>query len=1226
MKSFVSRAVFDQIRPKQDLQVSHQRCFGITGEPLQVEGTVQTALYFPGNGSFSYTGNFLVSGQLFRPLQCILGWDFLTSNGLNLLCKGLSAYFLDGSHGKTPLTPNPGSALTPSSANTSFGCVARETDPVSCLLVQSSSRGPVPVCLSASLCIPGRTEVLVTGQLPRSSRDQLGMITPIQEESSSLSPSILPAYSVSSADGRHILIRLMNSANVNIELQAGQKVCEFCPLAEFPVANDTLDRSSPVRDNLMCGATSVTDIKAELENSLSPSLSASERNILLQTLLKYSDVFDKKLGHTNVISHKIDTGDAAPIRQYPRRLPYALREETDNQVTDMLQQGVIQPSHSPWASPIVLVKKKDGTFRFCIDYRKLNAVTQRDAHPLPRVDDLLDALQGSCMFSTLDLRSGYWQVSMDPSDQHKTAFVTPSGLWEFTRMPFGVSNGCATFQRAIEIVLSGLTYETCLCYFDDVIVPSSNLQQHCDRLALVLDRFRKHNLRVKATKCTFGANRVTYLGHVVSAKGIHTDPDKIKAVALLAEPKNVEQVRSFLGLAGYYRKFIPRFAMLAAPLVLLTKKGSTFHWSNEQSQAFLSLKDLLCKAPILAYPRFDKPFVLQTDASDLGLGAVLTQTDADGNEHVLSYASRPLTDREKGYSATEKEALAIVFATDHYRVYLLGKPFTVVTDHSALRWLHSVEPKGRIARWVMDLQEYTFDVRHRPGTANQNADALSRLPSQEAYTCATTMKPGYNLQQAQRDDPTLNTVLEMKLSDLPKPPPFVWSKDPLLRAYWHCWDDLYITNGLLVKKLTADRLYPNYAFVIPTNVVESVLLGIHSSPFSGHLGVKRTLLRARSRFYWPQMANQIRDFVKTCSQCAQSKLDPNHRKAPLQSIEVSEPFVFWAMDYMGPLPETTRGNRHLLVVMDHFTKWCEVFSTKDQKATTVAQLLVSRVFSRFGPPTVLHSDQGRNFESNLMQEVCNLMGIHKSRTTAYHPQCDGLVERQNRTLQDMLSSFVSEHRDDWDLWIDLAVYAYNTSSHESTGFSPYELVFGRVARTPVELDLGVPLKNPVSQSEYSDSIRKHLHSVQTVAQKHLVQSRSTQQATGPSQAAWKPLVVGQSIWLRRPKTWKFGKRWVGPYQIQARNGVNYKIRSQEGKDLVVHHNNVKACSVPFDKGEASYPVKESAGIEFLPGGIEPDRGDMGEPVELPDLQPFHRPARLRQVVRPPLRFGEYVTH
>ena len=787
-------------------------------------------------------------------------------------------------------------------------------------------------------------------------------------------------------------------------------------------------------------------------------------------------------------------------------------------------------------------------------------------------------------------------------------------------------------------MLSGLTYDTCLCYFDDVIVPSSSLQQHCDRLVSVLSRFRSHNLRVKATKCTFGAASVLFLGHVVSPQGIHTDPKKIEAVSKLPVPQNVEQVRSFLGLSGYYRRFIPKFATLAAPLVALTKKATKFLWTQKQQDAFLSLKEHLCDAPILAYPQLDQPFILQTDASDIGLGAVLTQFDKSGTEHVLSYASRSLSDREKGYSATEKEALAIVFATDHFCPYLLGKKFTVVTDHSALRWLHSIEPKGRIARWVMDLQEYSFDVCHRPGSKNGNADALSRfVPHQNGPShndihaapvpnCATTVTPNYNFQEAQRKDPHLRTIIELKSADMPKPPLFAWYHEPLLKAFWHCWDSLHMVNGLLVKSSTTKRLLPEYSFVVPSALVEFVLQGIHSSPFSGHLGLKRTILRTKNRFFWPMMRTHISDFVRSCQICAKNKLDSSNNTAPLRHVTVNEPFIFWAMDYIGPMPETSRGNKHLLVLMDHFTKWCEVFPTKDQKACTVADILVTRVFSRFGPPTIIHSDQGRNFESNLMQEICLLMGTHKSRTTAYHPQCDGLVERHNRTIQDMLSSFVADHKDDWDMWVSLVVYAYNTSTHESTGFSPYELIFGRPARTPLELDLQIPLKNPCSQSEYSQSVRQSLQSIKKSAQHNLSSSRFRQKKYYDQRARkWNPHPVGGSVWLRRPKPWKFGGRWIGPFQIISRQGVNYKIRSMEGKDKVVHHNSLKTCVVPVDKGVPFCAVPESAETQILVGdSIIPGENILeGRGNEQP---PRVRTARLRQNVNPPLRFGEVVTH
>ena len=425
------------------------------------------------------------------------------------------------------------------------------------------------------MSLPGRTEAVVVVQVPKSAKDQLGMVVPTQRDS--LPAQLLVAYSVNQAEGRQISLRIMNTSNCDITLQAGQQIGEYCPLIEILSSAANVKGSHSNNDKVFaCQTVSNMKMETELKAAINPSLNKYDSEVILDTLLKYPDVFNEGLGYTDVITHKIDTGNTAPIRQYPRRFPYAYREEVNKQISEMLEQGVIQQSNSPWASPIVLVKKKDGKFRFCVDYRKLNAATKRDAHPLPRIDDLLDSLQGSTMFSTLDLRSGYWQIGMSPEDREKTAFITPEGLWEFLRMPFGVSNGCATFQRAIQIVLSGLKYDTCLCYFDDIIIPSVDLEQQCERLELVLSRFRQHNLRVKASKCCFGADTVTYLGHVVSAAGIQTDPKKIEAVASLEQPENVEQVRSFLGLAGCYRNFIPNFATLSAPLVQLTKQGSDF--------------------------------------------------------------------------------------------------------------------------------------------------------------------------------------------------------------------------------------------------------------------------------------------------------------------------------------------------------------------------------------------------------------------------------------------------------------------------------------------------------------------------------------------------------------------------------------------------------------------------------------------------------------------------
>jgi len=490
------------------------------------------------------------------------------------------------------------------------------------------------------------------------------------------------------------------------------------------------------------------------------------------------------------------------------------------------------------------------------------------------------------------------------------------------------------------------------------------------------------------------------------------------------------------------------------------------------------------------------------------------------------------------------------------------------------------------------------------------------------------LTPETNLQQAQLEDPNIAKVIEIKASGFPKPPYFVWANNKHLSAFWSCWDNLFIVDGILVKSPQNPRNVPNYAVVVPEKLVHQVMSGLHCSSFGGHLGISKTISRAKGRFYWPQMRRCIRTFVQSCRVCGEVKVSTSTTKAPLRPINVSEPFVFWAMDYMGPLPETSRGNKHVLVVMDHFTKWCEAFPTQDQKARTVANILVSKIFSRFGPPMAIHSDQGSNFESNLIHEVCKIMGIHKSRTTAYHPQGDGLVERQNRTLQDILSSFVSQHKDDWDLWIDIAVYAYNTSPQESTGFSPFELVFGHQARLPIEQTMGLPLKNPSLQSEYARDLRKALSSVQGAAEEHLSKVRRLQQFQYDSQSRrdWVPFVEGQWVWLRRPKHWKFGKRWRGPYKVLLQRGVNYQVKDKSGKILNVHHNQLKLCTIPQDGARPTCPVPETGEIEIVAG---PPLGD-GNPGcanhEAQNPQRFVRPPNLRQNIRPPMRYGDLVSH
>ena len=446
-----------------------------------------------------------------------------------------------------------------------------------------------------------------------------------------------------------------------------------------------------------------------------------------------------------------------------------------------------------------------------------------------------------------------------------------------------------------------------------------------------------------------------------------------------------------------------------------------------------------------------------------------------------------------------------------------------------------------------------------------------------------------DLQEAQKRDTALQKLIAFKSAHRPRPEFSEWAGDSVLRRLWYQYDRIFLRDDILFRSLSKDSPIPRYAVVVPESLVPVILKGVHDSPFSSHLGVTKTLDRIRDRFYWSGMGESVELYIHECPVYAQGKDSPNLNKAPLRSIEVGEPFSFWAMDFMGPFPETAQGNRHILVVMDHFTKWCEAIPTQDQKARTVAPILVNRIFSRFGPPTVLHSDQGANFESNLMHHICHVMGITKTRTTGYHPSGDGQVERQNRTLQGMLSAFVSQHTVDWDLWPDPVTYAYNSSRQESTGVSPYEVVFGRLPRMPLELELGLSLSNSATVSKYVQSVRGALRDIRQIAKDNLKQARAKQRQHWENKQSgwsWKPFRSGQFVWLRRPKTWKLGKKWTGPFLVVA-GMVNYRIQSPSGRILVVHHDHLKLHYAPTEPRNVFCPVREHGDFTFVDHGPLP---------------------------------------
>ena len=464
------------------------------------------------------------------------------------------------------------------------------------------------------------------------------------------------------------------------------------------------------------------------------NVTGSERGILKALVTEYRDVFalsDDELGCTDVTEHRIETGDSDPIKIPPHRISPAKLPIVQQEVEDMLKRGVIQHSNSPYSAPIVLARKKDGSWRFCVDYRRLNEVTVKDAFPIPKIEQTFDALNGAKFFSTLDLASGYWQVPVAPEDRFKTAFVTPDGgLYEYVRMPFGLTNAPGTFQRLMNTLFAQYIYKGVLIFLDDVLLYSGDVEQHIQNLKITFETLRKANLRLKPKKCKFFQKQVDYLGHTIQADGTSPDPGKVEAVKGWPVPKNVTDVRSFVGFCSYYRRFIRNFAEIARPLHAVTKKNARFEWNEDCQVAFERLKLELTTAPMLQYPDFTSPFVVDTDASNVSLGAVLSNV-IDGDERPLVFASRVLSKTESMYSTTKREALAVVQALKWFRPYIWGTEFVVRTDHASLRWLFRQNADGQTFRLLQTLQEFNFKVVHRSGDKHGNADGLSRMSSDE---------------------------------------------------------------------------------------------------------------------------------------------------------------------------------------------------------------------------------------------------------------------------------------------------------------------------------------------------------------------------------------------------------------------------------------------------------------------------------------------------------------
>ena len=884
----------------------------------------------------------------------------------------------------------------------------------------------------------------------------------------------------------------------------------------------------------------------DLEN-MCTRLTGLQIDVAKELIQKYNIAFalhDLDLGRTAKTKHRIPMFDEGTFKLPYHRIPPAMYEEVRKHLQEMLALDAIRVSQSPYASPVVLIRKPNGQIRFCIDFRKLNSKTKRDAYALPRINEMFDSLYGARWFSSLDIKSAYWQVEVEEADKEKTAFtVGPLGFYECNRMPFGLSNAPATFQRLMENCLGDMNMHSCLIYLDDIVVFSRTFEEHIERLEKVFERLVEAGLKLSPAKCNLFQKELKYLGHIVSPEGIATDPKKVECVREWPVPQNLKQLQSFLGFVGYYRRFIKDFSKISRPLYDLfkgsgggKKKGKIkqqlipFHWSEVHQGAFDKLVSMCCEAPVLAYADYSKPFLVHTDASLDGLGAVLYQ-EQEGKERVIAYASRGLTPSERNYPVHKLEFLALKWAvTDKFHDYLYGNRFTVRTDNNPLTYVLTTAKLDAMGhRWVAALSCYNFDIVYRSGANNADADALSRITwpqklqevvsesvvqalcHQVTTDCSTVESYGLDdeivpddlaasqlvgtvdWRKEQSADPAIATVVQCITEG--KPWPSGSGCSPELRSLLREKARLRVRNHLLYReRTTGDRESPQTEFqlIIPPQCRKQLVELVHDK--AGHMGRERTLSLLRPKCFWPRMTTDVANHTLDCPRCLRRK-HPVDQVAPLENVHTTQPMELVCIDYL-TLESSKGGYENILVVTDHFTKYSQAYPTKNQTARTTAQVLFNNFFVHYGFPARLHSDQGRNFESKVIKELCVLDGIDKSRTTPYHPMGNGQCERFNRTLLEMLGTLEPKQKSDWRSYVAPLVHVYNCTKHETTRFSPYFLLFGREPRMAIDLLMPPSDAEPAkSYSAYIADLRKRMQHAQEIVVDRI-------QKAGEASKAW----------------------------------------------------------------------------------------------------------------------------
>ncbi|KAG7583636.1 Ribonuclease H-like superfamily [Arabidopsis suecica] len=923
---------------------------------------------------------------------------------------------------------------------------------------------------------------------------------------------------------------------------------------------------------------------------------------------EFTDVFEAVRGlppdRSDPFTIELEPG-TTPVSKAPYRMAPAEMAKLKKQLEELLDKGFIRPSSSPWGAPVLFVKKKDGSFRLCIDYRGLNKVTVKNKYPLPRIDELLDQLRDARWFSKIDLASGYHQIPIEPSDVRKTAFRTRYGHYEFVVMPFGLTNAPAAFMKMMNGIFREFLDEFVIIFIDDILVYSKDRETHQNHIRTVLERLREQKLFAKLSKCSFWQRSIRFLGHIISDQGVSVDPEKIRSIKEWPRPKNATEIRSFLGLAGYYRRFVKGFASMAQPMTRLTGKDTKFQWSEECEKSFSELKSMLTSAPVLTLPEADEPYMVYTDASIMGLGCVLMQRG-----RVIAYASRQLRKHEGNYPTHDLEMAAVVFALKIWRSYLYGAKVQIFTDHKSLKYIFTQPDLNlRQRRWMELVADYDLDIAYHPGKANQVADALSRrrceVEAEKNQEALINMMGTLHLNALSKEFEPLGLGAADQ-ADLLSRIRLAQERDQDLNKWAENNKTEYQTsnNGTIVV---------NGRVCVPDikELKDEILREAHQSRFSIHPGLHKMYHDLKRYYHWVGMKKDVARWVARCPTCQLVKAESQVPSGLIQSLPMPEwKWDHVTMDFVTGLPRSPAKHDAVWVVVDRLTKSAHFVAVSETDgAERIAAKYIEEIVRLHGVPVSIVSDRDTRFTSHFWKAFQKALGTRVNMSTAYHPQTDGQSERTIRTLEDMLRACALDWGGSWEKHLTLVEFAYNNSYQASIGMSPYEALYGRACRTPL-------CWTPVGERMlFGPKIVDETNEKMKFLKVKLKEAQDRQKSYADKRRKELEFKVGDLVYLkavtykgdgRFSKRKKLSPRYVGPYKVIERVGpVAYKLELPPKLDAfhkVFHVSQLRKCLSERDEAVADVPpeLQENLTVKAKPIRIidRMEKGTRGKRINM----------------------------